>query len=322
MLHITNGDVAADRLREAGVEEPILPWRDVLHDGPVPAGLSDTELAQVRAAFLARQGSVDDEQAILRDLQVRDDTLRRLAGEPILLWFEADLYDQLQILQVLDRLRRLDVDPSTVTLVCVGEHPGLTRFLGLGQLEPRALLSLREQARPLTPDAFDAAEAGWAAFTAPEPRDLAAMARGTSASLPYLGEAFGRLMREYPGVSDGLSLTQRRILAAVEAGAGTMGEVFRWVGEQERRPYLGDRSCFAVMTELATCPEPLLTLGDDDTEEARAVQLTPAGRDVLDGRRDHLALNGVNRWIGGVHLTDPETAWRYDERRETLTPPR
>jgi hypothetical protein len=322
MLHITNGDVTAERLRAAGVEEPILPWRDVLHDGPVPAGLSDAELARVRAAFLARQDTVDGEDAVLRDLRARDDTLQRHAGEPLLLWFEADLYDQLQLLQILDRLRRLDVDPSTVALVCVGEYPGVARFTGLGQLEPPALLQLQERATPLTPEALDTAAAGWAAFTAPEPRDLAAMARGTSAFLPYLGEAFGRLMREYPGVSDGLSLTQRRILAAIGAGAETMGEVFRWVGDQERRPYLGDTSCFAVMTELATCAQPLLTLSDDTDGERRGVQLTATGRDVLAGRRDHLALNGAGRWIGGVHLIDPDAVWRYDERLETLIPPR
>lgn len=324
MLHVTNGDVTAERLRMAGIDDLILPWRDVLHDGPVPAGLSDAELAKVRAAFLARQGWVDAEDTVLRDLRARDRTLEQHAGEPLLLWFEADLYDQLQVLQVLNRLRRLDVDPSTVTLVCVGEHPGIARFVGLGQLEPADLLQLGERATPLAPEAFDVAAAGWAAFTAPEPWDLVPMARSTSAYLPYLGEAFARLLREYPGVSDGLSLTQRRILAAIDAGARTTGDVFQRIGAQERRPYLGDWSCFTVMTELATGPQPLLTLGAGADARRRPVRLTSTGRDVLAGRSDHLALNGTNRWIGGVHLisshrhTDPHRAWRYDERQETL----
>ena len=34
-LHITNGDCVADTLREA-IEGEVMPWRDVLHDGPVP----------------------------------------------------------------------------------------------------------------------------------------------------------------------------------------------------------------------------------------------------------------------------------------------
>jgi hypothetical protein len=35
-LHVTNGDSAAGTLRATGVVQRIIPWRDALHDGPVP----------------------------------------------------------------------------------------------------------------------------------------------------------------------------------------------------------------------------------------------------------------------------------------------
>ena len=56
MLHVTNGDAAADLLRRSGVPGEVLPWRDVLHEGPVPANLDLPELDAVRTAFLAKQG--------------------------------------------------------------------------------------------------------------------------------------------------------------------------------------------------------------------------------------------------------------------------
>ena len=56
MLHITNGDAAANVLRKAGITDPILPWRDTLHEGPVPAGLSLRELSRVRTEFIAECG--------------------------------------------------------------------------------------------------------------------------------------------------------------------------------------------------------------------------------------------------------------------------
>ncbi len=40
ILNITNGDSAVELMRKAGISGEYLPWRDVLHDGPVPAGLS------------------------------------------------------------------------------------------------------------------------------------------------------------------------------------------------------------------------------------------------------------------------------------------
>jgi hypothetical protein len=54
-LHVTNGDSAAEGLRATGLARRILPWRDALHEGPVP-DVPDPELRRIRAAFL-----VDDD---------------------------------------------------------------------------------------------------------------------------------------------------------------------------------------------------------------------------------------------------------------------
>jgi len=39
---------------------------------------------------------------------------------------------------------------------------------------------------------------------------------------------------------------------------------------------------------------------------------------VLAGKADHVALNGVDRWIGGVHLDGPDSRWRWDEGTEGI----
>ena len=46
---------------------------------------------------------------------------------------------------------------------------------------------------------------------------------------------------------------------------------------------------------------------------------TEAGDRVLLGLADHVALNGIDRWVGGVHLQGPEAPWRRDEGTETVT---
>ena len=53
VLHITNGDSAVERLRAAGADGDVLPWRDALHEGPVREGLDDAELRAERARFIA-----------------------------------------------------------------------------------------------------------------------------------------------------------------------------------------------------------------------------------------------------------------------------
>ena len=50
-----------------------------------------------------------------------------------------------------------------------------------------------------------------------------------------------------------------------------------------------------------------------------SLKLTDAGRRVLDGLDDHVALNGVDRWIGGVHVSGNAVGWRWDEGTESIT---
>jgi len=141
------------------------------------------------------------------------------------LWFEADLYDQLQLAQILATLGELAVPPSRVTLVCVGEYPGVAHFGGLGELDPEQLRGLlTTAATPLGQAAAELAARAWAALGAAHPGGLGAIAATPSPELRFLGEAFDRLSREYPSTRDGLSLTERRILAATADGAATAGE--------------------------------------------------------------------------------------------------
>lgn len=62
------------------------------------------------------------------------------------------------------------------------------------------------------------------------------------------------------------------------------------------------------------CHHPLLS---NDSGYA----LTAAGRDVLAAREDHVYLNGINRWLGGVHLQGAEARWRWDEKAQSLAAP-
>jgi hypothetical protein len=80
MLHITNGDSAAEVIRRAGVQGDVLPWRDVLHEGPVPQGLSLEELLGVRARFIAAAGWASFDDALARRMRGASGTV--MPGSP------------------------------------------------------------------------------------------------------------------------------------------------------------------------------------------------------------------------------------------------
>lgn len=314
-LHVTGGDSAAATIGQTRLGGPVLPWRDVLHEGPVPAGPSD-QLRAARARFLAGWAGVDHETA-RRDLAERD--ARLAAGhERYVLWFEADLYDQLQLLQVLDALAAAGVAPERIELVSAGEFPGVAHFGGLGELPADALRGLYEERLALDGEALALARRAWATFRAPAPIGLAPLVTVRSRSLRFLGEAIGRLLQEYPWLGDGLSLTQRRILHEVGPGDSNAAELFRRVWAREPRPYLGDHVFQRQLRALAGCRHPLVALaGEAEHLREQTVGLAEGGRAVLAGEADHLALNEPDRGIGGVHLAGRD-GWRYDPRREAV----
>jgi hypothetical protein len=291
-LHVTNGDSTVDGIAATGLPGRIIAWRDVLHEGPVP-DVGDEERRRVRAAFLG----VPPEGFAERD-RILD-----THGGDFVLWFEADLYDQLQLAEIIARLAARGVAPGRITLVSVGEHAGIAHFGGLGELDGPQLLRLHETAAtPLTAAALELGTRAWAALTAPDPRGVAEMARVQSGELRFMGEAFDRLAREYPSNRDGLSLTERRLLAGAP---GTRAELFLRAARKEPRPFLGDTWAFAILDRLA----PLIT--------ADGI-LTADGKRVLAGDADFVALHGIDRWVGGVHLRGREVPWRFGEAIEAL----
>ncbi len=105
-LHVTNGDAIVPEIEAVAPDDPVLPWRDILHEGPVPGGIDDALLRSERAAFLSRAGWGDG-VTLLELFERRDAKLVRGAQErESWLWFEDDLYDQLQLIQILDILGR------------------------------------------------------------------------------------------------------------------------------------------------------------------------------------------------------------------------
>ncbi len=330
-LHVTNGDAAAEPLRRSGLGGEVLPWRDVLHEGPVPAGLAPAELNRERARFLAERGWAEHAE-VLRDLDARDRTLADAAagGGEVVLWFEHDLYDQLQLLQVLDRLGDAEAGRARVSLVCIGEFPGVEPFHGLGQLSLGQLMSLHPGRAPVTDAQRSLARTAWAAFRAPDPAEIERVLAGDTGALPFLRGALLRHLEQFPAVGDGLSRTERQVLEAVAGGAAGPHEVFLADQAREERVFMGDTTLWGYVRGLAAGPEPLLRVagggpfrlpdrdGPDPAFREQRLELTERGRAVLRGEADRLAPGGPDRWLGGVRLRGAAAPWRWDRQARRL----
>ena len=94
------------------------------------------------------------------------------------------------------------------------------------------------------------------------------------------------------------------------------------MGEREPRPFLGDLFGFRILARLAGARVPLVEADPPGGVGAGTrLRVTEAGRRVLAGQDDHVALNGIDRWVGGVHLHGEAARWRWDEGTEAVTGP-
>jgi hypothetical protein len=134
------------------------------------------------------------------------------------------------------------------------------------------------------------------------------LGRDTSV-LPFLDGAVRRHLEDFPARATGLSRSERQMLEAVADGHATFAEIFVACQEKEERVYMGDTLFRAILDRLVSAPHPLLT-----RDSAERYALTPTAHDVLAGRSDHIAVNGINRWMGGTHLTDA-SPWRAEDLR-------
>ena len=314
MLHVTNGDAAAEQIRAAGIGGAILPWRDVLHDGPVPAGLPLERLSAVRAEFLASRGWAPLARA-RRDFAERDRALAAASAEDeVVLWFEPDLYDQLQLIQLLDWFS--DHPHRRLTLVNPPEY--------LGTLAADHAVELLSDRERVTPEQLALGRAAWEAFRGPDPRRLEEIVyEDGDRGLPFLPDALFRLLQEYPSVDDGLSRSERQALRVFVRDARRLSDAYRAAHHEQEDPvWMGDLSFLALVDALAAEPSPLLAYLDDDPPPpadgaraarlARWVEITDAGREVLLGGSDAVWIHGIDRWIGGVHLAGRAVPWRWD----------
>jgi hypothetical protein len=319
MLHITNGDSAAGTLRQAGVPGDVLAWRDVLHEGPVPERLTNDELRVVRARFIADSGWGAFEDT-LEGFTRRDKCLAdSLAHEEVVLWFEHDLYDQLQLLQLLDWFAGRDLGTTRLSMICNAEYLGAATADRLRELFP--------DRRPVSATEQDLGRKAWTAFRSSNPSALTDLLGQDTSTLPFLRGALLRHLQQFPSARNGLSRSESQALEVVAGGVTKLAKIYvASHHEREESIFLGDCIFATYMEELSRGAEPLIMREDGKTLVAprkpavdfadfwgSEVKLTDSGRAVLEAKKDRVKVNGINRWLGGVHLQDTDRCWRWNQ---------
>lgn len=321
-LIYTNGDSASSKIEELQLADKVVPWRDILHEGPVEGHMPLAKRSEARAKFILEfdGGNLADIHQSFKD---RDKTLFYLNEySRVELWFEHDLYDQLQLLQILDFAHH-NLEQQDFFLVQSDHY--------LGEMDNDALKALKSIAKPVTKEMKAYASRAWSALTHKTPDNLIRVM--DYPDMPFIAPAIRRLVMEYPDSQSGLPTSIFNALTLLLNGPTEIGRLFHHMQNCELAKFMGDLSFARYMDELGTCVTPVIA-GDNviySTSKAtgrqnpdqiqtyfkQKIHLTDFGKKVMEKTANHVTKNGIDRWIGGVHLT-PENLYFYDMRRAKI----
>lgn len=306
--HWRCGSDIAHSLKLAGFKGRFHMLTDPMCMGPVQ-DLPYERYREMRCEFISQAFTLLAADAVRRmDDEYADLAQLGNSGHSVL-WCEADAYDQLFLIRALASITQLE---GNLELVEVARIPGVSRFIGIGQLAPDLLAWLWPQRRPINQDALELSRHAWRAYCDPSPVGLAELARHTQAPLPLLAPALRRQLQELPGTEDGLSLTERLALQIIaEQGPTLFAQVLAGLmNSRDPLPAVGDMMFHALMRPLIDGASPLLL--ESDLHLAwmkRTLSLTALGHQVLTGAAywpDHVT---HVRWVGGVCIQPGQPHW-------------
>ncbi|TBL80579.1 DUF1835 domain-containing protein [Paenibacillus thalictri] len=328
MLHIVNGDSVAKKLRQGLVPDDILVWREVYPHGPVFEEPAAVDHRKKRARYLERTLGIPRSEYIMIS-ETQDKTLAGYSQyKEVVLWFEHDLFDQAMLCYLLHWFSKQFLSQTKLSLLSIGEFPGIEPFRGLGQLTPEQLQSLSGTWKSVSPEAMELGSALWQAYSSSEPDKLQKLLSEDTSALPFAQEAFKAHLSRFPSVRNGLGCVEQMTLELVETGINSPGELFGHVSGRLHILGIGDLQYWHILKKLSQGPYPLLSIRGMDGFPAYdaptasfvhgEIALTAFGRSVLAEEADRAAKQGIDEWYGGVHVQGKQPRWRWDTVRQTL----
>ena len=327
MLHIVNGESTAQTLKQTNIEGEIFSFKDTLINGPAPAVQTADEWRTLRVEHLTHTYGLEKD-FVEREFLAQQAKLDSAAQHnEIVLWFEHDLFCQLNLLYLLDWFTNAGRPKTNLSLVNIGEFPGRKDFRGLGELRADELASLFPKRERITDAHLSLGSRAWQAFCSSDPTRIELLLDSDTSALPFLSTALTAHLERFPSTKNGLGRVEEKCLKLIADGRKQFSDLFSRFWVEEKTYGLGDAQVWSILVSISKVRQPLFTMSNLSTSEFTAesakqtsLELTESGYAVLATESDFISLNGIDQWLGGVHLFGNQRIWRWhnDARRLVL----
>ena len=167
----------------------------------------------------------------------------------------------------------------------------------------------------------------WQAYSSPDPAELLSLLDSDLSAIPFLKRALIKHLQRFPSTKNGLGRIENVGLELIAKGYRNFRSLFPAFVRRESEYGFGDAQLYLELKRLADASAPLLTLSNGvkgaSMDAAQMLlssfEITELGKAVLDGKQDFVRRNGIDHWLGGVHLEGDEAPWRWEEQAKELS---
>jgi len=211
LLHITNGDSFTSRLQSLQFNGDVITWREMLCEGKTLSTVGSESFWKTRFEFLNKNYKVSKSWFIEKTLKEYRSLCNHKQQDQIVLWFEYDLFCQINMLAVLSWLKQ-HRRHAEISLVCSGKVEGSNKLYGLNELNDKKLLELYDNRKVLSQDDIEYADYIWQLYCSDNPMRLENQIANNDFQFEYLSDALKTHLKRYPTIKNGLNDLENHIL--------------------------------------------------------------------------------------------------------------
>lgn len=290
LLHITNGDAFTQRIQKLNVQGDVITWREMLCEGKTLTHVGSESFWKTRYEFLHKNYKVSKSWFIEKTLKEYRSLCNHKQQDQIVLWFEYDLFCQVNMLAVISWLLA-NRKYAQISLVCSGSEDGTDKMYELNELSDEQLLGLYKNKKVLSQDDIEYADYVWQLYCSNNPMRLENLTDFEDYQFDYLGDAVKSHLQRFPSINNGLNHMENNILRlALEKKPASKNALLKNVMQNQGNLGFADTQYERAITRL----KPLFTAFNP-------VRLTKKGKEILEGKTSYYScLQDNDVYLGGA----------------------
>lgn len=294
ILHITNGDSTTNYLKKLQFSGDFITWREMLSEGKTTSDVGSETFWKTRFEFLKTAYKINKQTFIEYTLKEYRNLCKKKEQNEIVLWFERDLFSQVNMLAVVSWLKRYRKGYQ-ISIVGGNNSSKIQKIQAFALLNQEQISNYFENRITLSQDDIEYADYIWQLYCSDSPLRLETVYKfNPMTPFQHLAAAIEAHLQRFPSIENGLNKIENNILKTANSHHfETKNELITSLLNQDEIYGLGDMQYENHLRNLQKLFSNL-----------NPVKLSKKGKDVLEKqlnfygqiRNDHSYLGGSKKY--------------------------